>query len=355
MQAPKNNPAQNSHPEENSVQISLIIPCYNSSEEEISRALASVNSQTFRNFEVIVIDDGSLEEYGLLLKKLCAQYHYRLIRTENHGVSAARNTGVRNAKGTYIAFLDADDFLTEDFFERAYLAARETDADYVIGGVTVTDQPEQFRTPARTAIPDQTLFREEKIQKLYPSFIGILSRIYIPGGYINRGMVARLIRADLMKDTLLDEKLRIGEDVIWNLQLLSRCRTVCLVRECWYCYWRNPNSASHRYDPGFIEACEAQLHEIDKIIDKADTSLYTAYVDRVYEHLRMSWYNYLRTEKKQNPPVYRKALRKLYYDKPWTEVGSQRYYHAVDAKRKVILVLYKLHLYYTVLGIKESW
>lgn len=339
---------------ENGPQISLVIPCYNSPEKELDRALNSVQKQTFRNYEIILVDDGSQEEYHAVLDRVCSKYcNIKRFRTENRGVSAARNTGILHATGKYLAFLDADDFLTEDFLERAFFVARETNADYVIGGVTVTDTPEHFRTPERTAVPKYELYHRKAFHPLYPKFIGLNERISFEGGYINRGMVARLVRTDLMREALLDETLRIGEDVVWNLQFLNHCETVCLVKESWYCYWRNPNSASHRYDPDFIGACEKQLERIADLIDKEDPGLYCAYVDRIYEHLRMSWNNFFYRERTQNRANFRSAAAHIYSSPPWTELGAKRSLRSAHGKKKLTLLLYKLHLYYAIKVLKE--
>ncbi len=86
--------------------VSVIIPAYKC-EKVISSAIDSVLNQTYRNFEVIVINDGSPDNLGFVLEKY--KDHIRYIHQENGGVSKARNTGISNSKGKYVAFLDADD------------------------------------------------------------------------------------------------------------------------------------------------------------------------------------------------------------------------------------------------------
>lgn len=84
--------------------ISVIIPVYNRA-IELERALKSVFSQTYKDFEVIVVDDGSTDDSSLVASK----FNVKLIKQENLGVSAARNRAIENSKGEYIAFLDSDD------------------------------------------------------------------------------------------------------------------------------------------------------------------------------------------------------------------------------------------------------
>ena len=100
--------------------ITVIIPAYNSS-ATILRAINSVINQTFRDFELIVIDDGSTDKTLELLGYFEGNEHIRIISfKENRGVSGARNAGMREATGKYIAFLDADDYWLEDKLEKQF-------------------------------------------------------------------------------------------------------------------------------------------------------------------------------------------------------------------------------------------
>lgn len=112
-----------------SPKISLIIPVYNV-EEYIHETLESVLAQTFTDYEVIMINDGSTDGSLAVLKEYANKYkNFKLIDQNNCGVSRARNVGVNAAVGDYIAFLDSDDFLAPDFLEVLYNSAEESGAD----------------------------------------------------------------------------------------------------------------------------------------------------------------------------------------------------------------------------------
>lgn len=117
--------------------ISLIIPIFNA-EKTLQRCLDSVRQQTYSNLEVILIDDGSTDGS----RNICMSYakrdsRLRYLYQPNAGVSAARNLGLDAATGTYVAFLDSDDWLSPDYL--ACLHTAMSDCDLVIGGLQLTD------------------------------------------------------------------------------------------------------------------------------------------------------------------------------------------------------------------------
>ena len=114
--------------------ISIIIPVYNV-ENYLRSCLDSVLSQTYKDFEVLMVNDGSTDGSGAICQDFAerdSRFHY--FEKENGGLSDARNYGLDRAKGHYITFLDSDDFLFEDYLENLYYASRLSDSDITIGG-----------------------------------------------------------------------------------------------------------------------------------------------------------------------------------------------------------------------------
>lgn len=113
--------------------ISVIIPAYNS-EEFLPEALDSLLNQSFYNFEVIIVNDGSTDLTQNIIDEYCQNYsNFKSILQPHSGVSNARNKGIENAKGKYLAFLDADDLFTPTALENLYESAISNDAELVIG------------------------------------------------------------------------------------------------------------------------------------------------------------------------------------------------------------------------------
>ena len=114
------------------VSISVIIPCYNS-QEYLEECLDSVVNQTFEDFEVICINDGSTDNTLNILEKYAkADNRIRIISQDNSGLAASRNVGLANASGKYICFLDSDDYFELNTFQEVFDIAEEKSLDFVI-------------------------------------------------------------------------------------------------------------------------------------------------------------------------------------------------------------------------------
>ena len=109
--------------------ISVIVPVYNV-EKYLSRCIDSILNQTYKDYEIILIDDGSKDSSG----KICDEYaknhnNISVIHTKNRGLSAARNTGTENSHGEYITFVDSDDLISNSFLSDLYTLIVNNNAD----------------------------------------------------------------------------------------------------------------------------------------------------------------------------------------------------------------------------------
>lgn len=128
--------------------VTVIIPIYNV-EKYVREAIESARYQTYKNIEIILVDDGSTDSSG----KICDEYDgkdekIKVIHKQNGGLSDARNAGLDNSTGKYIMFLDSDDFLEPDAVENMYNEITSKDADYVIGNyINTTEEGEKWEKP----------------------------------------------------------------------------------------------------------------------------------------------------------------------------------------------------------------
>ncbi len=113
-------------------EISIIVPVYNV-ESYLKRCMESILAQSFQNFEVVLVDDGSTDTSGMI----CDEYaernaNVRVVHKANGGVAAARNTGIEESRGTYITFIDSDDYVERHYLEVLYRSIRNQNADLAI-------------------------------------------------------------------------------------------------------------------------------------------------------------------------------------------------------------------------------
>lgn len=124
--------------------VSIIVPAYNA-EYKIKKCINSILSQTYCNFEVIIVDDGSTDATFEICKKMAGQDNRIIcINQKNNGAASARNVGIKMARGEFLQFVDADDELPKDSLMTLYMEAKNTGADLVIGGFEQID--DQIKT-----------------------------------------------------------------------------------------------------------------------------------------------------------------------------------------------------------------
>ena len=115
--------------------VSVIIPVYNA-EKYLPKCLDSVVKQTLKDIEILCIDDGSVDNSGKILDKYAKKdKRIRVIHKQNEGLSVTRNLGIKEAKGKYIGFIDADDWISLDFYKKLYNEAEKYDADVSITSI----------------------------------------------------------------------------------------------------------------------------------------------------------------------------------------------------------------------------
>lgn len=201
--------------------ISIIVPVYNS-ESTIRRCIDSVVSQTYENWELILIDDGSEDNSRRIIGEYTDE-RIRVISRENHGVSYSRNQGILESKGEYLVFLDSDDWLEK---EACSLFVREMDdCDLCISGFQFFGDANLCRNLKNDSISEglyDILKFEEVFSKLYSV------------GYINAPW-AKCFKKSLIT-TLFDINISIGEDLLFNLSYLRNCKKIRLVSKITYDY-----------------------------------------------------------------------------------------------------------------------
>lgn len=230
---------------------SIIIPVYNS-EEFIREAVESILSQTYKNFEIILINDGSQDNSLNILNELKKEYPDKIIviNKENAGTSSARNTGLSYATGDYIGFLDNDDFWTSnDFLQNADEILSESKADLLVYPTQIFDD----RT--KSLIPKSISLKREDIKN--DSFFDAAKKL-MEHSLIQSAVWMKFVRKEIVfkGDTLLFPVNMRNEDTDWTAKLLLRIKSVDYYDQIVHAYRKGtdysqtskPIKKSHIYD-----------------------------------------------------------------------------------------------------------
>jgi glycosyltransferase involved in cell wall biosynthesis len=200
--------------------VSVIIPAYNAA-NLVKGAIESVLAQTLRDFEVIVVDDGSKDETARAVEPFLTDSRVRYFYQENRGLPGARNSGAKISQGDYLAFLDADDFLAPTALDAMRKRFEETGAAWLnVGVLKLEGSNRTVRHPWRPA--------------------GDLLLSILDNDFITRSPFYP--RAEFFGIGMYDEEIRMREDWDINIRMISAGRPFALLDEPLYLYTRTEGS-----------------------------------------------------------------------------------------------------------------
>lgn len=249
-----------------SYEISVIIPFYNTPYELFDNCLQSLLYQTFKNYELIIIDDGSEEYFAKYLDSKCEQLtNVRIFHIKNNGVSYARNFGLSKALGKFICFVDSDDYLASWAFEDLYKGICKYKADVCISYIKRARTADcSFRRNVNYNVIDMN---EEK-QKCYVNEIIMrgLNVIKNQNGFLSCGPCAILLKKEVARSYDFPYGIKYMEDVIWNYKVLNSTNIIVKLNEATYTYMYNASSATRKYEKHIIDDRIYSLLKIKEII-----------------------------------------------------------------------------------------
>lgn len=226
--------------------ISVIVPVHNG-RDYLRECIESIEQQTYDNIEVIIINDGSTDGTDELADELARKYqNIRIFSLNDRGVSAARNTGLDKAQGTWISFVDADDRLLPQMLETLLHTLQETDSDVAGCSFAAFSSEEQWQQ-LRAKKQDCT---ENKAKQCFD-----------PGQYLSEAILrgnsrcwSKLYKGDILADCRFRENITIGEDMLFLVDLLPKIRKVTEIAYSGYGYFQNPRGAMYRkFKPEYMD------------------------------------------------------------------------------------------------------
>lgn len=236
---------------ENKPLISVIIPVYNV-ESYLNRCLESVIKQIYHNLQIILIDDGSTDSSG----NICDRYalldsRILIIHTDNKGVAEARNTGLENANGHYVSFVDADDYINRYHFHNLYETLIDYNTDIsVCGHYLVYEDGLLIREMKQRFLRDDYVIKMDRIEALTNM---LYKRLFITGVW------GKLFKTDLLT-SLRFQPYRKNEDLPFLYRYISLCNDLVYTNIPTYYYFQRNDSLVHSpmFDtiPNTIHICQ---------------------------------------------------------------------------------------------------
>lgn len=245
--------------------ISVIIPVYNV-EKYLRQCVDSILKQTYKNLEIILVDDESPDSAGIICDEYTNKYeNIRVIHKKNAGLGMARNSGLEIANGDYVYFLDSDDYIAEDEIEKLYNAAKSYGVDAVIPGYTSVDDNGNV-LKVRKLFTE--IFPGEKAKsEMLPRIIGSAPD---KKDSLEMGAAGSLYSMKVIRDNhirFVSEREMKNEDMVFNVDFLRFANGSCAIDSVGQYYRNNPDSLSHKYQPDRFERDEIFYYKMkEKLI-----------------------------------------------------------------------------------------
>ena len=231
--------------------ISVIIPVYNV-EKYLERCVDSVINQTFKDLEIILVDDGSRDESGRICDEIkTTDNRIIVIHQSNGGLGFARNSGLKIATGEYVSFLDSDDYLRLDTYEKLNETIKLTDAETCIFSFCRVKNGEIKIT--QTNAISGTFKGREALYNIFLNVLGSEPSCYHDFRILWQSSCFSLYSLDLIKKYNISfpsegDFVSFSEDVLYNFDYYSRATNVTIMNEAFYHYCLNPNTITTKYN-----------------------------------------------------------------------------------------------------------
>ena len=247
------------------VDISVVVPVYNV-EELLPRCIDSILNQTKKNIEIILVDDGATDGSGAV----CDTYakkdeRIRVIHKPNGGLTSAWKAGAEVSTGAYIGFIDSDDWIDEDMYERMWESAVQYDSDVVVCGLVFDYEDPSLEKRQEISGFEKEFYNRQELEKLFPTLLND-GRFF--GRMLQPARVTKLYRRELVENNmpLCKEEVTVGEDLQLTLPALLDAKSMSVVKDFYpYHYWFNQNSMTGKFDPKYLDKIKVMAKRMKEI------------------------------------------------------------------------------------------
>lgn len=275
------------------VAISIIIPAYNTPIESFKKCLASIFSQSFTLYELIIVDDGSemsfANEIDSILKGLP---NAKVLHIDHSGVSVARNKGIEASSGKYVLFVDSDDCISADFVKVALDCAENEKADIVIGSVKTVEDCEYDKIFSPHTYFDMKYnyisYENTELWKVQEGLLCSERKVPPSKSHLDHGPYGKLFLKSAIGDCGFPEDIYISEDQVFIHSVLKNSQKCVVLDMIAYYYIINKHSVSHVCHADAIEVMSHAMEQLQQYLMDY-TRLKEAFFYRVIAEMGMAF------------------------------------------------------------------
>lgn len=312
--------------------ISVVVPAYNA-EKWIGRCLDSLLCQTYADMEILVVDDGSGDQTGRIMDEYAARdSRIQCFHNRNHGVGYSRNYGIEKANGTYIAFVDSDDYVEPDYFSKLMEPMSDPSIDLSICGYKIIDE-----TPENKRVTPRGLSCTE-IRQLTGN---INHDLYLIREFINSPCLKLYsLRHILDYAVRFPEDMITGEDLVFNLRYYHACKAYKYIDYTGYCYVQQGESVTHTTSIKLFESGLRAYNELKRyLMNNNVREAGKLNADQIYGILQ----RFVIIDEQDTLGRYLSLMNRLEEKRSYARLES--------GKKTAVMLLYKTHmlwLYYLI-------
>ena len=286
----------------NKIKISVIVPAYNV-EKYIEKTLRSIMTQSLKEIEIIVINDGSKDKTLEVIKKLSVEdKRIIIVDKNNEGVSVARNEGILLSKGEYLSFIDGDDWIENLFLEDNYNYAKKNELDMVISDIFIDYKRRKVSKYHKEFQSNKIISGQEYINLYY-------------NGQILRGICNKIIKKEIFIENNLFflEKMKSGEDMNLTIKLGYICSKIGKMNKAYYHYIQYSQSVTKQKTSDKLYTFLESFNDIRSFIKRIDPKLLEREEKKIYKYEIGSIQSFVVRDSDWDNTDYQKAIN-IFFD-----------------------------------------
>lgn len=323
--------------------VSVIVPVYNVPEKYLEKCVSSLVNQTLKDIEIILVDDGTPNTSGKLCDKFAKKDNrIKVIHQENKGLCGARNTGVKSSNGEWISFVDGDDWIEPNAYEKLYYIGTKNNVDVVMFGYVKNYPSKSIVMHYEKYFENEKVYNtKEDISYLQKMILNYNANCAMaPTKFIKKSVIEKY-------NIFHDEKLRQGaEGIEFNIRLFSKIRSALFLNETFYHYIYNDESITTIHNEKNHQMVIDCFKKIKSEINNNDFEIMGWFYNRMkYVILTTAISGYFSDSNKEPYIIQKRKFKKYLSDTLVQETLKNENYYGLSPTRKITLFLIKHRLF----------